>query len=465
MSPGGLRVRYATCMGTEGLVVKQREMRRHELLSGVIAGGRTLAHITPALGVSYRQAKRLKAKVEREGLLGLLHANRGRPAPNRADPALRARVLALSRERYFDCNDTHFAELLASREQIVLSRETVRRWRREEGFAPKRTHSPPKHRKRRPRKEAEGLMMLWDGSPHHWFGEEQPACCLMAAIDDATGKVLGAHCCPAETSWAYLKLLAQVLAGWGVPASVYQDRHGTLKRNDDCWSLAEELAGRQRPTQVGAALEALGIQPIFALSPQAKGRIERLFGTLQDRLVVSLRLAGISTIARANDFLPGFLEAYNARFAIPAAASESVWREPPKRAERERILSLCYPAKVGNDNAVRLDGMVLDIPPGPGKRSYARESVAVRQLLDGRWRVYHRERVIAEAPATEIAELTRTRRRRRGIPAAHDDVWVFLASKPSAAELEQLEALGAGRPAATLRRAGPGGVIKATRMA
>jgi transposase len=465
MSPSAQQVRYATDMGTEGLMVKQKDVRRYEWLSKVIAGDMTLAQIAPALGVSYRQAKRLKAKVEAEGLAGLLHANRGRRPHNQAQEALRRRVLALSQERYFDCNDTHFTELLASTEQIVLSRETVRRWRRGAGLPPKRTHATPQHRKRRPRKEAEGLMMLWDGSPHRWFGEEEPACCLMAAIDDATSKVLAAHFCPAETSWAYLKLLALVVAQWGIPASVYQDRHGTLKRNDDHWSLAEELAGRQHPTQVGAALAALGIQPIFALSPQAKGRIERLFGTFQDRLIVSLRLAGLTQIAPANDFLPGFLEAYRTQFCVPAAVPEPVWGTPPKRAALERILSLCYPAKVGNDNAVRLDGMVLDIPPGPAKRSYAREHVEVRQLLDGRWRVYHRDRIIAEAPATEIAELTRTRRRRKGIPAAHDDVWVFLASKPSSAELDRLEELSAGRPAAEVRRAGPGRQIGATRLA
>jgi transposase len=451
-------------MEKEGLIVSEQDVRRYEVLQKVIAGSLNLAAVKEALGVSYRQAKRLKAKVLVGGLLGLLHANRGRRPAHTRTESLRERVVQLSKERYFDFNDTHFTEMLAEREQIVLSRETVRRWRREAGLGPKRSHAPPKHRRRRPRKEAEGLMMLWDGSPHHWFGKEEPACCLMAAIDDATGKVLAAFFCPAETSWAYLKLLSQVLVRWGVPAAVYQDRHGTLKRNDDCWSLAEELAGRQRPTQVGAALEAFGIQPIFALSPQAKGRIERLFGILQDRLIASLRLEGVTTITAANDFLAAFLEAYNARFATPATHPEPLWRKPPKQAEQERLLSLCYPAKVGNDNAVRLDGMLFDLPPGPGQRSYAKEQVEVRQLVDGRWRVYLRERVLLEAPATEIAELTRTRRRRRGFPSAHDDLWVFLASKPSAPEQERLEELSTGRPASSIRRAGPSGVIRATRV-
>jgi transposase len=458
-------LRYEHRMHREGLVVSQEDIRRYELLQQALHGKLTLRRITAALGVSYRQAKRLKAKVATEGLQGLLHGNRDRPPANKSEEALRGRVLALSKERYFDCNDSHFQELLAAEEGIVLSRETIRTWRRETGLPAKQRRRAPRHRKRRPRSAAAGLMMLWDGSPHRWFGEEAPACCLMAAIDDATGTVLGASFCPAETSWAYLKLLEQVVCTWGVPASVYQDRHGTLKRNDDSWSLAEELAGRRTPTQVGAALEALGIQPIFALSPQAKGRIERLFRTLQDRLGACLRLASISAIGAANAYLPGFLKAHNSRFAGAPAQPEALWRTPPKRAERERILSLCYLAKVGTDNAVRLDGMVLDLPPGPGRRSYAKEQVEVRQLLDGRWRVYHRERILAEAPATEIAELTRTRRRRKGLPAAHDDVWVFLASRPSASELDRLEELSAGRPATDIHRAGPGGAIKATRLA
>jgi transposase len=451
-------------MEKEGLIVSQRDLKRYDVLQKVITGSLHLAAVKEALGVSYRQAKRLKARVLAEGLRGLLHGNRGRRPARTRPESLRERVVQLSKERYFDFNDTHFTEMLAVREQIVLSRETVRRWRREAGLAPKRSHAPPKHRKRRPRKEAEGLMMLWDGSPHHWFGKEEPACCLMAAIDDATGKVLAAFFCPAETSWAYLKLLSLVLQRWGVPASVYQDRHGTLKRNDDRWSLAEELAGRQRPTQVGAALEALGVQPIFALSPQAKGRIERLFGILQDRLIASLRIEAITTHVAANAFLVPFLAAYNARFATPAAHPDPLWRKPPRPPEQERLLSLCYPAKVGNDNAVRLDGLVFDLPPGPNRRSYAREQVEVRQLLDGRWRVYLRERILLEAPATEIAELIRTRRRRKGVSSAHDDDWVFAASKPSAPEQERLEELSTGRPAASIHRAGPSRVIRATRL-
>ncbi len=451
-------------MERETVTVSRKEIHRFELLQYVLEEKLTLQAVAEALGVSYRQAKRLKAKAAESGLAGMVHGNRGRVPAHAKGEAVRQRVLALSAERYFDFNDSHFTEKLAEEEHLVLSRETVRRWRRGAGTPPKHRHRAPKHRKRRPRKEMAGLMMLWDGSPHHWFGPAHPACCLMAALDDATGQVLAAHFCPVESAWAYLKLLELVITRWGVPASVYQDRHGALKRNDDGWSLEEELAGKQGPTQVGAALEALQIEAIFALSPQAKGRVERLFGVLQDRLVAELRLKGITTMAAANGFLESFLPAYNRNSARKAAQAETCWRRPPKPAERERILSLCYPRTVGNDNVVHLEGLLFEIPPGPAKRSYAKQRVEVRQLLDGRWHIYHQGRIIARAPATEIAELIRTRRRRKGVRAAYDDVWVFRQSSLTAAELDHLGQLRSGLPPTTTRRAGPGGVIGGTRV-
>jgi transposase len=441
-------------------------MKRWELLEKVRAGKLTLAAVTPALAVSYRQAQRLKARAVVQGVRGLSHGNAGRPPANKAQPELRERVLALSQERYREFNDTHFCQELASCEGIVVGRETVRRWRREAGIRPKRCRRAPKHRRRRPRELAEGLMMLWDGSPHRWFGPQRPACCLMAAIDDATGKVLALRFVPHECAWAYLKLLEEVSVRWGVPASVYQDRHTIHKRADDFWSLEEELAGRQDPTQVGAALEALQITAICANSPQAKGRVERLFGTLQDRLVALLARDGIADIPAANAYLGnGFLDSYNQRFAESPAQPERAWRKPPHRAELERILSLCYRATVGKDNTVRLDGMVIDLPPGPKGRSYARQRVQVRQLLDGRWRVYLDRQALAEAPATEPVELIRTKRRRKGMPGAYDAVYVNLASAPPRPPSAPAPDARAAPPTRTARRARPGRAIGATRIA
>jgi hypothetical protein len=277
----------------------------------------------------------------------------------------------------------------------------------------------------------EGWMVLWDGSPHLWFGEGYPPCCLMAAMDDARGTLLAAQFFPFEGTAGYFWLLKQMVKRYGIPVSIYQDRHSTLHRNDDHWSLEEQLAGRQDPTQVGLALEDLGIQPIFALSPQAKGRMERLFGVLQDRLIAELRLAGITTMPEANVFLKSFIKRFNRRFAIPPRESQKAWRKVPQELDLNRIISFRYRTVVANDNTVRLGGLIMDIPPGPYRRSYAKEKVEVRQLLDGSWRVYHRDHLIAKHPSTSLNEPVRALRRKKyHARGAKDYSWVYLASSP-----------------------------------
>ena len=244
---------------------------------------------------------------------GLIHGNTGRSPQNRILDKVKKSILELSCQKYTDFKDRHLGEKLLEQEGIALGRETVRKMRREAGILPKRKRRATRHRKRRERRAQEGWMVLWDGSPHRWFGLDHPPCCLMAAIDDddTTGAILAARFFPFERTEGYLWLLRQMVTQYGIPISIYQDRHGSLKRNDDHWSLEEELAGRQEPTQVGQALRALGIQPIFALSPQAEGRIERLFGILQDRLGAELDLAKVTALLEANDFLPAFLNRFN----------------------------------------------------------------------------------------------------------------------------------------------------------
>jgi hypothetical protein len=214
-------------------------------------------------------------------------------------------------------------------------------------------------------------------------------------MDDATGRLLpGAAFGPAEDTVSYLRLLRTLVATCGIPVSLYMDRHGIFRRNDPAWTIEEELRGRQDPTQVGRALEGLGIEPIYALSPQAKGRIERLWGTLQDRLVAELRLAGLTTLDAATAFLPAFTAQFNARFARPAAETAPAWRPIPPGLDLERVCSLYTEATVLNDNTVRVDGTILQIPPGPGGRGYAKARVEVRQLLEGPWRVYYQDRLL-----------------------------------------------------------------------
>jgi len=432
--------------------ISTKQLQRHHVLRMVLEGRLSLVDAAEQMGVSYRHAKRLKKSFNDEGIDGLAHGNRGRSPVNKIDEQLRSRVLALSLERYADFNDTHFREMLAEQEQMVLSRETIRAIRRGEGIRPKCRRRVGKHHKRRPRKACEGAMMLWDGSPHRWFGQEHHPCCAMAAIDDATGKIVGLFFVEAECSWAYLELLRGVVSEHGIPASIYQDRHSSLSRNDDFWSIDEELAGRQDPTQVTAAVEALGIEPIFARSPQAKGRVERLFKTLQDRLCAMLAFEGIKDIASANEYAATFVRKFNEKFAVAAEDIHKAWRKPKRWLDLARIVSFKYEASVANDNAIRYQGIVIDVPPGPNKRSYAGIRAELRQLLDGSWRVYHKDKLIATAQTTEIAEPFRARHRRKGSRASVDGTWVYMASKPVSA-------------GTSIKRAGPGRQIGATRIA
>jgi transposase len=460
----------------EGTRMSQKDMHRFHVLRNVLEGKASLSEAARALGVSYRHAKRLKKASGEGGLAGILHGNRGRAPANKTDPALGEKIVALSSEQYSGFNDSHFTEMLLEREGIAISRETVRRLRREAGIKPKQKRRQRKHHRRRPRKVAEGMMMLWDGSPHRWFGDGAEPCCLMAAMDDATGRILSLFFCDQESSWGYFKLLEAVVANYGIPGSVYQDRHSALVRNDDFMSLEEQFAGRQDPTQVGEALRAFGIKPLVALSPQAKGRVERLFATLQDRLVACLGLEKIKDMEKANAYLEEqFIHAFNGKFAVEPQDVVSLWRKTAQNLDLARVLSFRYEATVGNDNAIRFSGMTIDIPPGKGGRSYAGQRVELRQLLDGSWRVYCNDLVIAVAESTAIAEPIRAKRRRKGVPAAHDSFWVYMGSAPIEVTERVLMQGGVGNapdghsPASSaagrLRRAGPGRTIGATRIA
>jgi hypothetical protein len=239
----------------------------------------------------------------------------------------------------------------------------------------------------------------------------------MGAIDDATGELLpGAHFVEQECAAGYLRVLLAVARGKGLPCSIYMDQHGSLKRNDGYWTLEEELRGEQDPTQVGRALKALGIEAIYALSPQAKGRVERLWGTLQDRLVSELRLAKASTVEQANTVLEAYRADHNRRFALAPQETESAWRPVRASVDLERICGFQYRATVLNDNTVRLCNRVIDIPPGPGLRSYAHARVELCQQLDGTWSVYFKGALIARAVASTLEEPRAARRRKR--PAA-----------------------------------------------
>jgi hypothetical protein len=397
-------------------LMSEGQWKRWDAVARLGAGKLTVGEAARVLGLSVRQVRRVRRRVAKDGRAGLQHGNRGQVPVNKLRAGVRARILRLRRGKYRDFNDVHFTEKLAAETpRLLVGVRTVRRLLRAAGVGAVRGRRPPKHRRRRDRKAQAGLMLLWDGSRHDWLEGRGPWLCLVAAIDDATGELLpGAHFVEQECAAGYLRVLRDVVATHGVPWSIYMDQHGALHRNDDHWTLAEELRGAQDPTQVGQALQALGIEAIYALSPQAKGRVERLWGTLQDRLVSELRLAGAATVAAANAVLAQYRPEHNRRFAIPAQDQTPAWRPRRVGQDLDRLCSFRYEATVRKDNTVRLSGLILDVPPGPRDRGYADRRVEVRQLLDGTWRVYLAERLIATAAATAHRELRARRRRKRG---------------------------------------------------
>jgi transposase len=381
----------------ETFTMSRKELPRPGLVRAALAGQITNRQGASALHVTIRQFQRLKARYREAGATGLRHRGRGQPSPRRVAPELRAHVVALMTERYAGFNDTHLTEKLRELHHLTLSRESVRRLRRALGLPAVHRRRPAQHRQRRPREAALGALVQLDGSPFAWLEERGPAMTLLGAINDATSQVLALHFRPTEDLHGYATLLQQVFTAHGLPLALYGDGVNILVRTDHHWRLEEELAGAQAPTHLGRVLQDLGIAYIQARSPQGKGRIERLWGTLQDRLVSELRMHRIQSRAAANAFLPDFVRDFNRRFARPPTAPRPVWRRPPPALSL--VLSCRYRRVVARDNTIRLGPRCIQLPPGPHRRSWARARVEVRELLDGRVVVFAAGRPIATQPA------------------------------------------------------------------
>ena len=389
--------------------MSRKEVPRPGLVKLALAGQITNQQGAAGSKLTIRQFQRVKARYRAEGRRGLLHRRRGQPSPRALPSALRARVAALLQSVYRDVNDCHATEKLREVEGLSVSRASVRRIRRALGLPAKHRRRPRQHRGRRTPAPRMGALVLLDGSQFAWLENRGPTMTLLGAIDDATGTVVALHFRPAEDLHGYVTLLGQLAARHGLPLALYGDRLNVFVRNDPHWSLEEELQGAQHPTQFGRILQDLGIGYIPAGSPQAKGRIERLWRTLQDRLVVELRLRGLATLEAANAFLPAFLADFNRRFAHPAADPTSAWRRPPPALAT--VLSCRYRRTVARDNTVRLGTRWAQIPRGPRGLSYAGCRVEARECLDGRLLIYRQGDVcLAMQPWTGPEFVLRPRR-------------------------------------------------------
>jgi len=357
------------------------------VISACIMGDLACASAAELLSLSVRRVKRLKKRLREEGEAALAHTNRGRPSHQRLPEATRHAILRLARSKYVGCNDHHLCEKLNEHEGLSVSRETLRRLLRREGFGSPRKRRAPAHRQRRLRAAREGELVQLDGSPHDWLEGRGPRLTALGLQDDATTKILAAQFFPSESAEGYFRLLQSLLRCFGVPTAFYGDRSGVFVRHDDFWTLEEELAGQRQPTQFGRALQQLGITFIAAQSPQAKGRVERLWGVLQDRLCSELRLASAADLDSANGVLRRFCSDYNHRFARSPRQAAKAWRPAPENLQR--ICCFTHQRIVSNDNVVQWNGRRLQIPPQSRRFSFAGAKVQICETFDGRVSLYY----------------------------------------------------------------------------
>ena len=367
--------------------LSQKELQRVSVISSCVKGDMACARAAALLSLSIRQVRRLKKRLREDGEAALAHASRGRPSPRRLPERVRQTVLRLARTTYAGFNDHHLCEKLCEVEGFSLSRETLRRLLRHAGLGSPRKRRAPAHRQRRLRSAREGELIQLDGSPHDWLQGRGPRLTALGLQDDATGKILAAQFFPSESAAGYLALLRHLLRHRGIPLAFYGDHSGIFVRNDDFWSVEEQLAGKRQPTQFGRALEQLGITFIAARSPQAKGRVERLWGVLQDRLCSELRLAQACDLDSANAVLRVFMADYNRRFARRPREIQTAWRPAPENLDR--ICCFVHSRVVSNDNIVQWEGRRFQIPPQGQRFSFAGAKVSLHQALDGRVSLYY----------------------------------------------------------------------------
>lgn len=385
-----------------------KEAPRPGILKALGAGRITNSQAADALHLSVRQVQRLKRRYEAAGARGLVHRARGQASPRRLPEDWRARIARLMTTTYAGFNDVHLTEKLREIEGLPVSRSTVRRLRRVLGVGPTRRRRGPRHRSRRLRHPAAGSLIQVDGSPFAWLEDRGPTLTLLGAIDDATGAVLGLHFRPTEDLHGYATLFRSVFTTYGLPVAIYGDRLNVFVRNDHHWTLDEELRGAQDPTHLGRVLRDLGVGYIAAHSPQAKGRIERLWQTLQDRLVSECRLHGIHTLEDANTFLPTFIADFNRRFSIAPTTAVAVWRRPPR--DLDQRLGCRYRRVVAHDNTVRLGPRWIQLPRGPHGLSRAGQHAELRELLDGRLLAFLDGTLVGSQPSPGVDFVLRPRR-------------------------------------------------------
>ena len=371
-------------VGEDRVIMSGKELRRIHVLRQVMEQKLTQVKAGALLGLTTRQVRRLIARVEQEGDKGLAHRGRGKPSNRRMPEKVKAKVLRWYETRYGDFGPTLAVEKLAERHGIALSDETLRRWLTVRGIDHFRRRKRP-HRAWRERRPHVGELLQLDGSHHDWFEGRGSRCVLMAYIDDASSRVC-ARFYAYEGTLPAMDSFQRYVTRYGIPLAVYADKHTTYQSPAQA-TVEEQLAGAKPLSQFGRALSELGVELIPAHSPQAKGRIERLFKTFQDRVIKEMRLAGVSTLDAANQFLDTYLLRYNQRFTVQPIQAADLHRPCPARRELDRILCIQTPRCLRRDFTIAHQGGLYQIHD-----NLRATHVQVEERIDGTMRMTHNGR-------------------------------------------------------------------------
>ena len=366
------------------VIMSVKELRRVSVIRQTMEKKLTQVKAGTLLGLTPRHIRRLIARVAQAGDQGLAHRGRGKPSNRRIPDTVKAMMLKLYEKRYGDFGPTLAAEKLTERHGLTLNDETLRRWLRARGVEHFTRRKRP-HRAWRERRAHVGALLQLDGSHHDWFEERGPRCVLMAYIDDANSRVF-ARFYEYEGTLPAMDSFQRYITRYGIPLAVYADKHTTYQSPAPP-TVDEQLADVKPTSQFGRALDELGVELIAAHSPQAKGRVERLFKTVQDRLVKELRLAGIATIEAANRFLEAWLPLYNRRFTVQPAQAADLHRPKPAGGGLNRILCIKTTRCLRRDWTVAHHGQLYQV-----RTNVRATHVIVEDWVDGTMRITHHGR-------------------------------------------------------------------------
>ena len=401
------------------VIMSVKELRRVHVIRQTMENKLTQVKAGTLLGLTPRHIRRLIQRVAQGGDQGLAHRGRGTPSNRRIPEPVKIKALTLYEKPYGDFGPTLAAEKLAERHGITVSDETLRGWLLAKGVDHFRRRKRP-HRAWRERKAHVGELVQVDGSHHDWLEGRGPRCVLMAYIDDASSRVY-ARFYEYEGTIPAMDSFQRYVKRYGIPLALYADKHTTYQSPTPP-TVADQLAGVTPTSQFGRALSELGVELIPAHSPQAKGRVERLFKTFQDRVIKELRLADISTLEAANQFLEGYLPIYNQRFTVQPAQVADLHRPRPANRELDRSLCIKTPRSLRRDWTVAHHGHLYQV-----RTNVRATHVLVEEHVDGTMRITHQGRPLAfhaiAARPVKAAAVTPVPPLRRPVTPRPDHPW------------------------------------------